>query len=72
MIREAIKEVAKSTTFKYDGEEWKITLFPERIDLEVDANGAWTSLADINQKVKNLKGAIKVAKKEIDSFNKNY
>ncbi len=76
MIREAvlkaIREGKNTSTFKYNGEEWKTTFLEDRITLEVDANGSWTSLADINAEVKNIKGAIKVAKKEIDRFNKNY
>ena len=69
MIRQAIDNAAKTQTFKYNGEEWKITLHADRIDLEVDANGRWTSLADIEGKYKNLKAALKVTKKEIDAFH---
>ena len=76
MIREAvlkaIREGKNTSTFKYNGEEWKVIFYGDYISLEVDANGSWTSLADINAEVKNIKGAIKIAKKEIDSFNKNY
>ena len=68
MIRQAIDNASKTQTFKYNGEEWKITLFNDRVDLEVDANGSWTSLSDIVGKFKNLKQALKATKKEIDSF----
>ena len=68
MIREAINGIAKSSTFKYNNEEWKITLYKDRIDLEVDANGIWTSVEDILAVAKNMKQAMKIAKKTIDSF----
>ena len=69
MIRRILEKLDNEVIFKYNGDDWKISYFPDRLDIYVDASGSWTAIDTIDTKVKNEKDAIKKAKKAIDGFN---
>ena len=69
MIRKIIEKLDNEIVFKYNGEEWKVSFFPYRLDLYVDISGTWTAIDTVDIKVKSQKDALKKVKKMIDGFN---
>ena len=71
MIREALKKM-KSTEFKYNEENWKVSYQENKLEIDVSTGDSWMSAVIEEVRVKNQKDAIKKAKKIIDNLEKSY
>lgn len=55
--------------FRYKDDLWKVCVYPDRIELYVDANKHWTWIKDIEvNHCRTAEEAIAIAKEEINEF----